>query len=75
MLPITLVGAEQIVVLFAQDPKEYLLFLNEVKQLETNYQKYTIDRHLKRYPKALTHICKCGKSLIDKFDFIIAVRI
>ena len=44
-----------------KDPKEYLPFLNQLRRLETNYQRYTIDKHLKRYSKALTHICKCGK--------------
>ncbi|XP_034038102.1 elongator complex protein 1 [Thalassophryne amazonica] len=44
-----------------KDPKEYLPFLNMLKNLEPNYQRYTIDKHLKRYRKALTHINKCGE--------------
>lgn len=47
----------------SQDPKEYLPFLNMLKSLEPNYQRYTIDKHLKRYRKALTHLSKCGKSI------------
>ncbi|XP_075904166.1 elongator complex protein 1 isoform X2 [Nelusetta ayraudi] len=43
-----------------KDPKEYLPFLNMLKSLEPNYQRYTIDKHLKRYRKALTHLSKCG---------------
>lgn len=43
-----------------QDPKEYLSFLNMLKSLEPNYQRYTIDKHLKRYKKALLHLSKCG---------------
>ncbi|XP_024116076.1 elongator complex protein 1 isoform X1 [Oryzias melastigma] len=43
-----------------KDPKEYLPFLNNLKSLEPNYQRYTIDRHLKRYRKALLHLSKCG---------------
>ncbi|XP_076005236.1 elongator complex protein 1 [Genypterus blacodes] len=43
-----------------KDPKEYLPFLNMLKSLETNYQHYTIDKHLKRYRKALHHLSKCG---------------
>ncbi|XP_031424858.1 elongator complex protein 1 isoform X2 [Clupea harengus] len=43
-----------------KDPKEYLPFLNMLKTLETNYQRYTIDKHLKRYSKALQHLSKCG---------------
>ena len=45
-----------------QDPKEYLPFLNKLKTLETNYKHYTIDKHLKRYSKALHHLSKCGES-------------
>lgn len=44
-----------------QDPKEYLPFLNMLKSLEQNYQRYTIDKHLKRYRKALQHLSKCGQ--------------
>ncbi|KAI1888284.1 hypothetical protein AGOR_G00183440 [Albula goreensis] len=43
-----------------KDPKEYLPFLNALKKMETNYQHYTIDKHLKRYKKALHHLSKCG---------------
>uniref|UniRef100_A0A669ER50 Elongator complex protein 1 n=1 Tax=Oreochromis niloticus TaxID=8128 RepID=A0A669ER50_ORENI len=45
-----------------KDPKEYLPFLNMLKSLEPNYQRYTIDKHLKRYRKALHHLSKCGQS-------------
>ncbi|XP_062847026.1 putative elongator complex protein 1 isoform X2 [Trichomycterus rosablanca] len=44
-----------------KDPKEYLSFLNMLKTLEPNYQRYTIDKHLKRYKKALLHLSKCGE--------------
>ncbi|XP_077201588.1 elongator complex protein 1 isoform X2 [Paroedura picta] len=43
-----------------KDPKEYLPFLNQLKKMESNYQRYSIDKHLKRYPKALSHLAKCG---------------
>ncbi|KAJ8015545.1 hypothetical protein DPEC_G00027240 [Dallia pectoralis] len=44
-----------------KDPKEYLPFLNMLKTLEVNYQRYTIDKHLRRYQKALNHLSKCGE--------------
>ncbi|KAJ8268913.1 hypothetical protein COCON_G00115200 [Conger conger] len=44
-----------------KDPKEYLPFLNTLKKMESNYQRYTIDKHLKRYKKALHHLSKCGE--------------
>uniref|UniRef100_A0A4X2LDI3 Elongator complex protein 1 n=1 Tax=Vombatus ursinus TaxID=29139 RepID=A0A4X2LDI3_VOMUR len=43
-----------------KDPKEYLPFLNTLRKMETNYQRYTIDKHLKRYEKAIGHLSKCG---------------
>lgn len=47
-----------------KDPKEYLPFLNMLKTLEPNYQRYTIDKHLKRYRKALHHLSKCGECVM-----------
>lgn len=48
-----------------KDPKEYVPFLNELKQLEENYRKYRIDMHLKRFDKALGHIVKC---VVEKLE-------
>ncbi|OWK07377.1 hypothetical protein Celaphus_00016955 [Cervus elaphus hippelaphus] len=45
-----------------KDPKEYLPFLNTLKKMETNYQRFTIDKYLKRYEKAIGHLSKCGHS-------------
>ncbi|XP_054667124.1 elongator complex protein 1 isoform X2 [Grus americana] len=50
-----------------KDPKEYLPFLNKLRKMETNYQRYTIDRHLKRYTKALEHLSKCGPEHFSEF--------
>lgn len=47
-----------------KDPKEYIPFLNELRKLDKNYMKYSIDLHLKRYETALEHIAKES----DKFD-------
>ena len=44
-----------------QDPKEYLPFLNNLRKLETNFQRYTIDKYLKRYSKAIHHLSVCSK--------------
>lgn len=40
------------------DPKEYVPFLKNLKQLEENYMKYSIDMHLRRYESALVHLSK-----------------
>ncbi|KAM4807893.1 elongator complex protein 1 [Rhinophrynus dorsalis] len=50
-----------------KDPKEYLPFLNKLKKMETNYQRFTIDKHLKRYKKALRHLGKCGPDHFNEF--------
>nr|XP_045600138.1 putative elongator complex protein 1 [Procambarus clarkii] len=36
-----------------KDPKEYLPFLNDLKQLEENYRRFKINVHLRRFQKAL----------------------
>lgn len=46
--------------IYFQDPKEYLPFLNNLRKMEENYQKYSIDKYLKRYSKAINHLAKCG---------------
>jgi elongator complex protein 1 len=43
-----------------KDPKEYLPFLNELKSMETNMSRYSIEMHLKRYGRALGHLAKVG---------------
>lgn len=47
-----------------KDPKEYMPFLNVLNKMEQNYRYFTIDKHLKRFESALTHISRCE----DKFD-------
>lgn len=42
------------------DPKEFLPYLNELKSLPSNYRKFKIDEHLKRYDLALHHLAACG---------------
>ncbi|KAK2177216.1 hypothetical protein NP493_613g03011 [Ridgeia piscesae] len=44
-----------------KDPKEYLPFLNNLRQMEENYRRYSIDLHLKNYSGALYHISQCGQ--------------
>lgn len=54
-----------------KDPKEFLPFLNELKQLEVNYRHFKIDQYLKRYDKALYNIAKCGHEKLDEaLEFI-----
>uniref|UniRef100_A0A669QRK3 Elongator complex protein 1 n=1 Tax=Phasianus colchicus TaxID=9054 RepID=A0A669QRK3_PHACC len=50
-----------------KDPKEYLPFLNTLRKMEINYQRYTIDKYLKRYTKALGHLSKCGPEHFSEF--------
>ncbi|XP_077256116.1 elongator complex protein 1 isoform X1 [Temnothorax americanus] len=41
-----------------EDPKEYIPFLNNLKKLDPNYMKYSINVHLKRYELALENLSK-----------------
>ncbi len=52
-----------------KDPKEYLPFLNELRKLPVDYQRYKIDVYLQRYDRALEHICKCG-TLFDNESMV-----
>uniref|UniRef100_A0A1B6CIT4 Elongator complex protein 1 n=1 Tax=Clastoptera arizonana TaxID=38151 RepID=A0A1B6CIT4_9HEMI len=42
-----------------KDPKEYVAYLNKLREMEPNYMKYTIDKQLRKYNSALTHIAAC----------------
>eukprot|EP00002_Diphylleia_rotans_P026807 TRINITY_DN5361_c0_g1_i1.p1 TRINITY_DN5361_c0_g1~~TRINITY_DN5361_c0_g1_i1.p1 ORF type:complete len:1221 (-),score=246.17 TRINITY_DN5361_c0_g1_i1:42-3704(-) len=50
----------------SKDPKEYLPFLSELQKLAPQLQKYTIDKLLKRFERALTHISQAGDEHFDK---------
>ncbi|KAI9478143.1 MAG: IKI3 family-domain-containing protein [Benjaminiella poitrasii] len=54
--PLTLMVAQQA----QMDPKEYLPFLQELKNFEKYYQRYKIDDHLKRYERAIKHLSLAG---------------
>nr|CAD7455918.1 unnamed protein product [Timema tahoe] len=43
-----------------KDPKEYLPFLNQLRKMEPHYQRYCIDKHLKRFDSALHNIASCS---------------
>jgi elongator complex protein 1 len=51
------------------DPREYLPFLQELKKLDTHYQRFRIDDHLKRHAKALKNLSQAGD---ERFDELIA---
>lgn len=43
-----------------KDPKEYLPFLNNLRKMEKNFQRFTIDKYLRRYSQAIKHLSLCG---------------
>ncbi|XP_053611863.1 elongator complex protein 1 [Plodia interpunctella] len=43
-----------------KDPKEYIPMLNEFNEMEENYKKFSINKHLKRFSKAVEFLVKCG---------------
>ncbi|KAJ1530829.1 hypothetical protein ONE63_005675 [Megalurothrips usitatus] len=49
-----------------KDPKEYLAFLNKLRQMEINYQRYNIDKHLRKWESALLHLIKCPDNHEDE---------
>ncbi|XP_072938370.1 putative elongator complex protein 1 [Epargyreus clarus] len=43
-----------------KDPKEYIQMLNELNEMEENYKQFTINKHLKRFDKAVQCLVNCG---------------
>lgn len=43
-----------------KDPKEYLELLNRFNDLEENYKQYSVNKHLKRFDRAVECLAKCG---------------
>ncbi|RCI05914.1 hypothetical protein CU098_013034 [Rhizopus stolonifer] len=60
--PLVLMVAQQA----QMDPKEYLPFLQELKNLEKYYQRYKIDDHLKRHEKAIRNLSMAGDEHFDE---------
>ncbi|KAL8292997.1 hypothetical protein RQP46_000691 [Phenoliferia psychrophenolica] len=62
-----------LVLLIAQhsqkDPREYLPFLRELRQLDTFVQRFKIDDHLERFDSALRNLARTGA---DRFAEVVA---
>ncbi|CAH0588039.1 unnamed protein product [Chrysodeixis includens] len=43
-----------------KDPKEYVPFLDELNLMEENYKRFTINKHLKRFDRAVESLVLCG---------------
>lgn len=68
----------ELVMMIAQksqkDPKEYLPFLSKLQQMETHYQRYTIDMHLERYESALKNLAQAGDKYYEESKKLIKER-
>ncbi|XP_072167241.1 putative elongator complex protein 1 [Diadema setosum] len=53
-----------------KDPKEYLPFLNRLRSMKPDYQRYSIDLHLKRYIKALGHLSRCHEYFPECLELV-----
>ncbi|KAL0568757.1 putative elongator complex protein 1 [Marasmius crinis-equi] len=49
-----------------RDPREYLPFLRELRALESYYQRFRIDDHLRRHASALRNLSLAGPSRLDE---------
>uniref|UniRef100_T1HAY6 Uncharacterized protein n=1 Tax=Rhodnius prolixus TaxID=13249 RepID=T1HAY6_RHOPR len=47
------------------DPKEYIPFLNSLREMDSNYMKYEIDKMLRRQDSALRNLSKCGDDKLE----------
>ncbi|XP_068622441.1 elongator complex protein 1 [Battus philenor] len=48
-----------------KDPKEYIPMLNELNGMDENYKKFSINKYLKRYDRAVQYLAKCGEAKYD----------
>ncbi|KAG0142181.1 hypothetical protein CROQUDRAFT_82453 [Cronartium quercuum f. sp. fusiforme G11] len=64
-----------LVVLIAQysqkDPKEYLPFLQSLRELEEDMRKFKIDDYLGNYQTAIKHLCTSIKDKEEEFDKVL----
>lgn len=59
-----------------KDPKEYLPFLQQIQNMNSSRQKFTIDTYLKRHASALSNLCKAdGVHFHEIEDFITTHRL
>ncbi|KAI8813969.1 IKI3 family-domain-containing protein [Cladochytrium replicatum] len=60
----------ELVIMVAQhsqkDPREYLSFLKELRQLPKEYQRFRINDHLARYDEATRYLCSAGDDHLDE---------
>jgi len=54
-----------------KDPKEYLPILNKYKAMPEDYMKYSIDKRLKRFESALSHIAKCPDQFEECVELVV----
>lgn len=54
----------------SKDPKEYLPFMNDLKKLNENYMKYSVNIYLKRYESALEYLSKDETKFKECLDLI-----
>ncbi|GBP91737.1 A disintegrin and metalloproteinase with thrombospondin motifs 7 [Eumeta japonica] len=50
-----------------KDPKEFVPMLNEFNEMEENYKCFSINKHLKRYHRAVECLAKCGPEYYSEF--------
>lgn len=46
-----------------KDPKEFIPMLNELNEMNENYKRFTINKHLKRFSRAVECLVECGPSM------------
>lgn len=49
-----------------KDPKEYVPMLNEFNDMEENYKRFSINKHLKRFTRAVQCLAQCGPGKFEE---------
>lgn len=53
-----------------KDPIEYVPFLNELKNVDANYMRFSVDKFSKRYESALEHLSMVEEKFEECMKFI-----
>lgn len=54
-----------------KDPKEYIPMLNELNEMNENYKRFSINKHLKRFDKAVNCLVKCGPEKYNELKIFV----
>lgn len=53
-----------------KDPKEYVAYLNELKNMEPAYMRFTIDKRMRKPQSALRNLIQCSDRSTECLQYV-----